>query len=470
MLLLNRKQLFLCPKSLQTIKKIKMKQILNIFLAFTLFSFAMQAQESLLVDKIVAIVGEEVILHSDIEINYGQYIAQGMPEGADLKCQILDELMLEKLLLTHARLDSVVVNESEVEAELDNRFRYYVNMLGSEEAFEEYFKKSVLEFKDDFREDLRDQLLAQRKQSEIVTNVKVTPSEVKEYFYEIPQDSLPYFNSEVQIAQILIEPKVNTTERTKAMNRIKDLRKRIVEGGEDFAALAKTYSDDPGSGKQGGDLGFMNRGELVKEYEAVAFKLEKDEVSNIVETDFGFHIIQLLERRGNRIHTRHILVKPQITSADEELARAKLDSISLAIASEELDFSDAVAQFSEDEQSKSINGMIQNPATGSTYFQTDELDPDVYFAIESLNGAGEITPPVILRAPDGSTAYRIVQLVSKTPPHQANLKDDYGKLVNYALIKKQNKAINKWVDSRVKRTFVKINDENKECPVIDKWK
>ncbi len=448
-------------------QKINMK-FFNIFLIF--LSINIFAQQDLLVDKIVAIVGEEVVLHSDIEVNYGQYISQGAPEGNETKCQILDELMLEKLLLTHARLDSVVVSEAEVEAELDNRFRYYVSLLGSEEAFEEYFKKSVLEFKEDFREDLYDQLLAQRKQSEIIANVKVTPAEVKEYFNAIPQDSLPYFNSEVQLSQILIKPKVNEKERNKAIARAEDLRKRIVEGGEDFATLATTYSDDPGSGKQGGDLGFMNRGDLVKEYEAVAFKLEKNEVSELVESQFGFHIIQLLERRGNRIHTRHILIKPQITTADETLVQSQLDSIRIAIVNEELNFKDAVAEFSEDEQSKSINGMIQNPNSGSTYFQTDELEPDVYFAIESLNGEGEVTEPVIQRFPDGTTAYRIVQLVSKTPPHQANLKDDYGKLVNYALVSKQNEAINKWVYSRIKRTFVKLpNTSYLECPVMEKW-
>lgn len=444
----------------------KLKNIAYLILFFV--SYNCMAQ-NILVDKIIAIVGEEIILHSDLEINYGQYVSQGMPEGDDTKCQIMDELMLEKLLLTHAQLDSLVVSEAEVEAELDNRFRYYVSMLGSEEAFEDYFKKSVLEFKEDFRSDLRNQLLAQRKQSEIIENVKVTPSEVKEFFNNIPNDSLPYFNSEVQLAQILIKPKVSSAERKKALDRAKDIRSRIIDGGEDFAAIASVYSDDPGSGKQGGNLGFMNRGELVKEYEAAAFKLDKDEISEIVESEFGFHIIQLLERRGNRINTRHILLKPQIKTEDETLAQEKLDSLRNAIDKETLNFKDAVAQFSEDEQSKAIGGMIQNPNNGSTYFETDELDPDVYFAIESLNETGEITNPVIIRYPDGTVAYRIVQLVSKTPPHQANLKDDYGKLSNYALVNKQNKALQKWVDNKAGKTYVKITPSYLECETFNKW-
>jgi len=426
------------------------------------------AQDSLLVDKIAAVVGDKIILYSDIEIQHSQYAAQGaVPD--DLRCTLLDQLMLEKLLLTHAELDSVVVAENEIETELDNRFRYYINLLGSEEAFEEYFKKSVVEFKEDFREDVRSLLLAQRKQGEIIQNIKVTPAEVKQFFASIPQDSLPYFNSEVKLAQILIKPKVNEEERQIALDRIKDVRKKIVDGTETFEELASIYSEDPGSAKNGGDLGFMSRGELVQEFEAAAFKLQKDEISDIVESDFGFHVIQLLERRGNKIHCRHILIKPRITFTDEAEAKQQLDTIKMKIENGTYDFKDAVSRFSEDEQSKAVGGMLTNPNTGTNYFQTDELDPDVYFAIEGLTAVNEITDPVIIRYPDGSIGYRIIQLISQTPPHQANLKDDYNRISEFTLQQKQNAEMEKWVKSRAKRTYINIDEDFDVCPIVEKW-
>lgn len=434
------------------------------------FVFAQPADSTdlILVDKIVATVGDEIVLHSEIEIQHTQAVAQGYPtEG--LRCQLLDQLLLEKLLLTYAEIDSVVVGESEIEGELDNRFRYYINLLGSEEAFEEYFKKSVLEFREDFYNDVRDLLMAQRKQGEIIANVKVTPSEVKQFFNQIPADSLPYFNSEVQLSQIVIKPKVNEVERERALEAIRNVRQRLISGDASFEDLASVYSDDPGSAAQGGRLGMMARGQLVKEYEATAFKLQPGVISEVVETEYGFHIIELIERRGNRIDTRHILIKPEITPDDEAKTYALLDSLKQEIVEGTLDFRDAVARYSEDEMSKAVGGLIQNPQTGSTYFETDQLDPDVYFAIDALDGPGDITDPVPQRQPDGSVAYRLIQLISETPPHQANLRDDYGKLSEYAASQKQNQAMNRWVASRAKRTYIKIDDAFHQCPSIDRW-
>ncbi len=430
-------------------------------------SSMLQAQDNVLIDKVAGVVGDKIVLKSDIDIQTQQAKLQGIPlEGGE--CQVLDQLLLEKLLINQASIDSIQVSEEEVEIELDNRLRYYIGMLGSEEQFEAYYKKSIPEIKEEFRSEIKDMMLAQRMQSDIVGDVKVTPAEVKTFFNEIPKDSLPYFNAEVQIAEIVINPMVTEKAKTDARSKLQQLRQRIVEGSNTMDELAKTYSEDPGSAPNGGRLGLQDRGTFVKEFEAAAFKLNKGEISSVIETEYGFHILKLLERRGNKIDVQHILVKPEVSFNDLELAKGKADSIRNLILNDSLSFKDAVQEFSEDENSQTLNGMLVNQGNGTSYFELDQLEPDVFFAVEGLK-EGEISNPTVLKALDGSKIYKLFHVMSRSEPHQANLEDDYERIKNIAQQKKQAESISTWISDKSTKTFIKLSDEYKECESMLKW-
>jgi len=425
-------------------------------------------QDNVLIDQIIGVVGNKIVLHSDVEIQYQQSVAQGMPENPEVKCEILEQLMMEKLLVNQAELDSLVVTEDEIETEIDNRFRYYVSMLGSEEKFEEYFQKTILEFKEEFRPEVQQILLAKRMQQDIIGNVKVTPSEVKNFFNEIPRDSLPYFNAEVEVAEIVLDPIITEEAKEAAKTKLRDIKERIVSGKNTFEELAGTYSQDPGSAAQGGNLGLQTRGTFVKEFEATAFKLSNGELSGLVETQFGFHLIKLIERRGNNIDVQHILIKPEISNEDYDLAKNRADSIRVLIVKDSMDFKAAVDEFTEDENSKSLAGSLINTQTGTPYFEMNELPPDVFFAVESLK-EGEISEPTLVKAPDGSKQYKLFTVQSRTKPHKANLKDDYSRIQEFAQQEKQNRIVNEWVQDKVENTYVRVQDNFQECPSLKGW-
>ena len=361
-----------------------MKQLLGIALAL-LMLHTVQAQQSQVLDKIIAKVGDEYILHSEIEEQYALWKEKGsVPD--DARCTILESALVTNLLVHRARIDSLTVTDEEIENELNGRMDHILAMMGNDVSqFEEYYGMTVSEAKDINRADLRKKLYAERMQRQIVDNIRVTPSEVIEYYNKIPRDSMPYFNAEVELGEIIYAPPVNNAERARAIAKAEQILLELADGA-DFAALARKYSDDLGSARQGGDLGWTPRGTLVPEFEAVAYTLDTGEVSQIVETDFGFHIIKLIEpRRGNAIHARHILIKPHITEGDLDKARERLMEIRGYILSDSLSFVDAVKEYSdEDAQSYTNGGRMVNPKTGNTFFETDpdHLDADIFFAIE----------------------------------------------------------------------------------------
>jgi peptidyl-prolyl cis-trans isomerase SurA len=373
------------------------------------------------------------------------------------RCGIVENILVSKLMLNQAKLDSIEVGEDEVEAQLNARIdRILTFMNGDISQFEAYYGQSIGEVKEQFREDLRNQITVDRIRGNILSSVTVTPSEVKKFFSRIPVDSLPYFNSEVEVGEIVYKPKVNSVERKKAIDKLDGIRKRVVEGGEDFAELAQTFSDDA-SARAGGDLGWAKRGKFVPEFEAAAYRLEENEVSDVIETEFGFHILQLLERRGNSIRVRHILVKPEITDADLELARVHLDSVRNLITWDSLSFSQAVKRYSnEDVQSYNNDGRIINPGTGNTFFEIGDLDPDIYFTIDTM-AVESLSKPFEFASPIGETMYRIVQLQSRTAPHKANLQQDYSKIQAAAIESKKNEFINNWVEEKINSTFISID-------------
>ncbi len=428
-----------------------------------------QAQGDLLIDEIVAIVGDNIILRSDVEIQTLQAQSNGIT-GDDLSCQVLDQLLLEKMFLAQAAVDSVMVSEDEVEASLDGRLRYFVGLFGGDQAkMEQYYGKSFLEIKEEMRDEVRDQLLAQRMQQIVVENVKVTPKEVRAFYESIPQDSIPYLNAEVELSQLVIEPSLTKAQKEAAKDQLLLLKSKIESGEEDFARLAGAFSEDPGSASNGGDLGWVERGTFVPEFDGAAFRLAAGELSDIVETQFGFHLIEMIERRGNKINCRHILIKPQYSTAESDDAIALLDSVRNLVLTDSLDFKDAVAKYSTDDGGESGGGVVLNPQTGSISFEMDQLDPNLYFTIDTLKKHA-VSKPVEFIQQDGSTAYRIIRVDERTSPHVANLKDDYDKLKTVVQSQKQQTALYNWIEKKAPRTYVKINDDGlKSCVHMEKW-
>ncbi|MBP7821436.1 MAG: peptidylprolyl isomerase [Saprospiraceae bacterium] len=446
-------------------------KILLLSILLTIHIQHIKAQEREVIDKVIANVGGEIILLSELEEQVAIISSKTTKISPTLRCDILDQIMAQRLLLVNAKLDSVKVSDDEVNAEIEARLERILSYMNNDvKQFEEYYGKSVNQVRDEIRDDQRNQMLVEREQQSILDEVTITPAEVKEFFKTIPKDSLPYFNAEVEIGEIVIIPKVNATQRKIALDKITDIRKRILEKGEDFANLASTISDDEGSARQNGDLGWVKRGVFTPEFEAAAFNLAEGEISPIVETEFGFHIIQLLERRGNSIHTRHILIKPLITEEDFELTSNKLDSIRTLILNDSISFSAAVKKYS-DKSSQSYNndGRMLNPTSRTTYFEIAELDPDIYFTLDSMD-VNEISKPIAFKSDRSETQYHIVKLLSRSKPHKANIANDYYRIQTVALSQKKNNYLEKWIQTKVKSSYVFIDDAYKNCVNLQKWK
>lgn len=395
-----------------------MKQrITHITLAilFALTTCQLQGQDTIVLDKIVAKIGGEVIFHSDVEEQMAMMRERKGNPGKTEQCLILESLMAQAMLVHYAKIDSVEVTEDEVDAEIDARMDQILTYMNNDrKLFQEVYGQTVSEMREQVKDDMQRKLLGDKMQAEIMKNVDITPAEVLEFYNRIPKDSLPYFNAEVELAELVIYPQINEEERAKALEKINKV-KDLLKAGEDFATLARKYSDD-GSARDGGDLGWTTRGSFVPEFEATAFQLEVNETSDVIETEFGYHILQLLERRGNSIHTRHILVRPRITDADLQKTVNKLDSIKMLIAADSLSFPDAVHRFGDKRvQSYSNNGRMINPKTTNTFFETADVDSEIFFSIDTLK-VWDITPPIEYRTPLGDYSYKIVQLQGRTTP------------------------------------------------------
>ncbi len=441
-----------------------MKNIIR-FLTLFLFPLGLLAQnDKAVIDRVVATVGGEIILLSEVQEQYS-FAKKDQPDlPKEYQCVVLQNLIVQKLLVNQAKLDSVDVKDEEVGAQIDSRIerlRAYFNQ--DDKAIEEFYGQSVDQMKSQLSSDMRNQLLAERMQGTVTEKATITPIEVQRFFENIPKDSLPYFNAEVEIREIIYKPKVNSYEYSRASQRIEDLRKRIGEQGDDFAELAKKFSDDLGSGAQGGDLGFQKRGTFVPAFEAMAYKLEPKQLSPIVETEFGFHLIQLLERRGNLIHCRHILIKPEITEADMDLAKAKLDSVRQMLQDSTITFTEAVKRYGDkNQQSYNNDGRVANPRTGTSYFEVADLETSIFFAIDGIK-EGDIAEPFRFKSPDGSEQFRLMQLVSRSKPHKADLKLDYGKIQIAALEQKKGEYTEKWVLEKLNTTYLGISDMFSKC-------
>lgn len=442
---------------------------LAITIALLLATFVSHSQnQALVIDEVVAVVGSKPVLASDVETQYLQFRMQGNIKGSatETRCAILEGILYNKLLLNQAEIDSIEVTEKQVENELERRIRYFISQIGSKEKLEEYYKKSLFEIKEEFRGIIEDQMRVEMTQQTITKDVKITPSEIRKFFREMPEDSIPMVNSEFTIGQIVKKPKVGLAEEIAVKEKLRNLRKRILEG-ENFATLAVLYSEDPGSAAKGGEVGLFGRGELYPEYEAIAFKLKEKEISDIVKTKAGYHIIQLIERRGDYVNTRHILLMPKVSPVEMAKASAELDSIANLIDNSKLTFDEAVQKFSDD-PNKINGGLMINPATQNSRWEPDQLDPKVFYVIDKME-IGKISRPMQYKTDEEKEAYRILYLKDRTRPHRANMTDDYDRLQGWALERKKNELIKNWMIEKVESTYIRINSEFKQCKFEQSW-
>lgn len=445
-----------------------MKYALIILAFFATISSA-AAQQPLILDKIIARVGSENILYSEVQELFSYAKAQSADYSDEIQCQIMDQLIGKSLLLDQAKLDSIVINDVEVEIELQRRIDFILaQMQGNQDLFFNTYGKTPLEQKEVMREPLREDLIQQRIQGQLIQDVTITPKEVVAYFESIPSDSLPYLNAEVELGEIVVKTMISDENKEAARAKLAKIKDRIVNDGEDFAELASIFSDDPGSVHNGGDLGWQKRGTFVPEFEAAAYNLEEQEISDIIETPFGYHMLQLLGRRGNAINIRHILVKPEITQEDIDRTNNHLDSIAQLIRTDSLPFEFAVRLHSDDEtQSYNNAGRLNNDKTGDTFWETADLPYQIYFAIEDLE-PGNVSE-VLEFEERGEKIYKIIQLQSKTKPHKASLETDYSKIQNFAKESKKNVYFNQWVEEKIDNTLIKIIDDFRSCPNLIRY-
>lgn len=442
---------------------------LFLILSFILFAVQSRAQEAQVIDRVVAVVGQNIILQSDIEAQYIQMRLQGGIKGSasSIRCEILEDLLFRKLMLNQAEMDSITVTDEQVKSEVDRLISYFVSQLGSQENLEKYYNKSMSEIKEEMFRMRKDQMLVEQVQQAMLSSVEVTPAEVRKCYYDLPHDSIPMVNSKYEIAHIVKKPAITLDQKLEVKDRLYKMRKRILDG-ERFSTLALLYSEDPGSAKKGGELGFHGRGEFAPEFEAAAFNLRDGEISEVIETEFGFHIIQMIERRGEFVNVRHILLTVKVSPESLQEAYDELDSIAQLIRNDSLTFDEAVRQFS-DEKDRISGGILVNQASGGTLFDASELDQQVSYTINRMK-VGELSEPVPMKTSDNRDAYRLLYLKRKTAPHKANLKDDYTLIRDWAMQKKREDIINKWIANKSQKAYIRVIDEFKDCDFMFDWK
>lgn len=420
-----------------------------------------------LVDRVVATVGSSIILQSDVEQQYAQYLVQGQPANEEVKCYMLQQLVTQKLLSQQAIIDSIEVSESEVDDDLNRRMQSMVRQAGGKERLEEFLNRSLLQYKEEMRPNIAEQLKAQRMQMNIVSTINVTPQEVKRYFEGLNQDSLPYFNTEVEIGEIVIKPVLTKEEKEQYRLKAEGFRKQVLDGS-DFGTVARLYSEDKGSAVSGGELGFATRERYVKEFSAMAFKLKEGEISPVFETTYGFHFMQVLQRRGEEVNVRHVLIQSKPTSASLERAKLKIDSIYDKVSSGKLSFHAAASLYSESEETKYSGGMIRNPQDGSGLLPMDQLDRESFTAIDPLK-VGEYSKSFISKDQTGNELYKFMYLKSRVAPHKASLEQDFAKIQEAAKQDKINRKLSEWFEQRKENTFIDINEDFYKCDELKLW-
>jgi peptidyl-prolyl cis-trans isomerase SurA len=446
-----------------------MKKYFSLFIFFSLLlSVAFAQSQKVVADKIIAVVGDKVILKSDIDNEIADMQRQGVEIPPNARCMSLGQAMGVKALVLQAERDSLPVSDEEVDADIDNQIRYFINAYGSKEELEKIAGKSVYQMKEDFKDGFRDRKLATAMRSKIVEDVRITPNEVETYFNKIPKDSLPFFESQLEVGQIVIYPKASKDAEDYAVDQLKEFKAEIENGSRKFETLVALYSDDPGSKSTGGEYE-VNRSE--KQWDATflakAFSLKEGQISNPFKTKFGYHIIQMETRNGDDATIRHILITPQITQTEITEANKKLDSIRAKLIAGTLEFSEAVQAFSEDEASKFTGGRVQGK-DGSTLLTVDQLDKGIVLMLKDLK-VGEYSQPAEYTDDRGKKGLRILYLISKSEPHRENLKDDYSTIATKALEDKKSDVLDNWFAKQMPTYYIKVDDEYKDCDEVKKW-
>ncbi len=449
-----------------------MNQIMkkSICLIVLLFGFVLlNAQtKKVVAERIIATVGDKIILKSDIENSISDMERQGVNIPTNAKCLLLEQALGIKTLVLQAELDSIPVSEEEIEADIDNKIRYFIAQYGSKEVLEQIAGKSIFQLKEDFKQTFREQKLAQGERDKIVENVHITPKEVQEYYDKIPTDSLTYYEAQLEVGQIVVYPKAGRDLEAYAIDQLKEYKKEVEEGTKKFEVLASLYTDDPGSKESGGRYD-INRNEKQWDpiFLAKAFSLKDGQVSSVFKTRFGYHIIQMVSKNGDDAVIRHILKIPQVSSIEIAEAKSKLDSIRTRLVNGDLQFGEAVNRFSEDEGSKFTAGRIPS-RDGSTLVSIDELDKSLVLMLKDLK-PGEYSAPTEFMDERGKKAIRIVQIITQTNPHRENLQDDYDKVASRALEEKKNELLEQWFSKKVSSFYVNISEEFSDCPEMQKW-
>ncbi|MEO6328202.1 MAG: peptidylprolyl isomerase [Ginsengibacter sp.] len=430
--------------------------------------FGVAQQKKVLADKIIATVGDKIVLKSEIENSIADMQRQGIAVPENGNCLLIEQAMGIKALVLQAERDSLPVSDEEIDADIENKIRYFINQYGSKDIVEQIAGKTIYQLKEDFKQTFREQKLAQSMRNKIVDDVKITPTEVKKYFETIPKDSLPFYESELEIGQVVIYPKASRELENYAVDQLKEFKQQVESGGKDFNTLASLYTDDPGSKESGGKYD-INRNE--KQWDPIflskAFSLKDGQISNVFKTKFGYHIIQMVSRAGDDATIRHILKIPQVTSVEIKSAVDKLDSVRSKLIAGTLQFGEAVSKFSEDDASRFTGGRIPGN-DGGTSITIDQLDKDLVVMLKDLK-VNEYSQPTEFADDRGKKGVRIVRLINKTEPHRENLTDDYNRIAQRALEDKKNETLEKWFTQKISSFYINIDDAYKTCPEMQKW-
>ena len=447
-----------------------MKKFVNfrfvVTLVLAVFANVVTYAQDNVVDEVVWVVGDEAILKSDVEEARMDALYNGRRFDGDPYCVIPEEIAVQKLFLHQAKLDSIEVSEAEIIQRVDMLTNMYIQQIGSREKMEEYFNKTSAQIRETLRDNARDGLTVQKMQQKLVGEIKVTPAEVRRYFKDLPQDSIPYIPTQVEVQIITLQPKIPVAEIEDVKKRLRDYTDRVTKGEIDFSTLARLYSEDKASAIKGGECGFMGRGMMDPSYANVAFSLQDPKkVSKIVESEFGYHIIQLIEKRGDRINTRHILLKPKVDEKDLEAALLRLDSIANDIRNEKFTFDDAATYISHDKDTRNNHGLMANPQTGTARFEMQQLaqvSQEAAKMVEGMN-VGEISKPFTMINAKGKEICAIVKLKTRLNGHKATITEDYQRLKGIVMEKRSEEKLDKWIKDKQKHTYVRINEKWQKC-------
>lgn len=427
------------------------------------------AQNGQVLEEVVAVVGNNIILKSELEAEYQTALAQTSFFDGDLKSEVLNQLIIQKLYYHKGIMDTIEVADEMVQDEVERRVQYYIMQAGGERNFEIFLKKSIDEFKEEMMPRVKEQMIVNQVQRELIAEVSVSPSDVQAFFAKIPQDSLPIFDREVELAQLVMSPKPSEFAVRYAREEAARIRENIIDGIYSFEDAARIKSDDKGSAVNGGELGYFGRGKMVGEFERVAFTLTKDSISELVETEFGFHIIQLIDRKGEQVNARHILIRPQVLKADIQKLYLEMKDLVRQLRKDSISFCSAVQKYSVDQYTKENCGFFSDPNTGSNSISVDLLDQETLRPLIDLT-AGEYSDPIPFINYDGSQSYKILYLKASKPKHRANLSDDYQKIQKMALEEAQNKYVEDWIQDYKKNVYIRIDEKYRNTKELSSWK